>query len=167
MLVHFPRYRADRRGHVRVFQRIMLAFQRHLPVAREPDFTSYWAFCLERSVGLVGILKDWLTRALATALHDGASTVTLAHLRHTALTVSQCERIAVDIKEGERNLRADDDTEERLRTIVGLPNASSRRDPGVAQPRPLSMAKSRSVRRRRPGTRLPVRDPVGRAAQIR
>jgi hypothetical protein len=64
----------------------------------------HWFYFYERSLGCVGILKDWLTRAVAAALHDGDDTLTLERVAEHALTLSQCERMALDAIEGEQKL---------------------------------------------------------------
>jgi len=43
-------------------------FQRHLPLQKEPDLEKHYEYLLEGSVGCVGILKNWLTRALRVAV---------------------------------------------------------------------------------------------------
>jgi hypothetical protein len=60
-------------------------------------------FC-KRSIGCVGVLKDWLIRAVAAALHDGDDTLSLERLHEHTLTLAQCERMALDTTEGEQKL---------------------------------------------------------------
>jgi hypothetical protein len=60
-------------------------------------------FC-KRSIGCVGVLKDWLIRAVAAALHDGDDTLSLERLHEHTLTLAQCERMALDTTEGEQEL---------------------------------------------------------------
>src|SRR5271165_3888168 len=68
--IHFPRYRADRREDHVAFQSVLFTFQRHLPLLGESDLLKHSDYCYERSIGCVGVLKDWLMRALALALAD-------------------------------------------------------------------------------------------------
>ena len=70
--IHFPRYRADRREDYLAFQSVLFTFQRHLPLVGNTDLVKDFDFCYERSIGCVGVLKDWLTRALAMALSQEA-----------------------------------------------------------------------------------------------
>ncbi len=55
-----------------------------------------WFYFYERSIGCVGVLKDWLIRTVAATLHDGGDTLSLDRLSEQALQVGQCERMAID-----------------------------------------------------------------------
>lgn len=61
--IHLERYKAENPEDLKAFRSIVQTFQRHLPLEEEPDLLSHWEFCYERSLGCVGILKDWLCRA--------------------------------------------------------------------------------------------------------
>ena len=52
----------------------------------------------------MGVLKDWLIRAVAAALHDGSDTLTLERLHEHTLSLAQCERMAIEATEGEQKL---------------------------------------------------------------
>lgn len=82
--IHYPRYRLDIPGDKKAFKNIVATFQRHLPLMEEPALTGNWEFCYERSLGCIGMLKDWLSRTLAgTLLNAGdANTITLADLEN-------------------------------------------------------------------------------------
>src|SRR5262249_1007216 len=60
--VHFPRYGSGAED-LKAFQSVLYGFQRRLPVMEEPDLLRHWEYCYVRSIGCVGILKDWLVRA--------------------------------------------------------------------------------------------------------
>ncbi len=123
--VHFPRYRADCTQDREIFQSVVWGFQLRMPLPQEPDLVSYWDYCYERSLGCVGILKNWLRNALADAITEGATTVQLKHLEQRALSVAQCRNILKKIKEGE-NLNAQIEAEvEQLRAELGLPVKST------------------------------------------
>ncbi len=66
--IHFHRYRVDQKEKANAWRNVVWAFERHLPLAEKPDLVGRWEFCFERSLGCVGILKQWLLRALQTAL---------------------------------------------------------------------------------------------------
>lgn len=82
--IHFPRYYANDPDDVRAFQSTLLSFQRQMPVPEMPDLVGNWEYCYERSLGCIGTLKDWLTKALKDALDEDAHTVTLKHLENRA-----------------------------------------------------------------------------------
>ncbi len=45
-----------------------------MPVEETPNLIPYWEYCYERTLGCIGILKNWLTRALKDALDEGTNT---------------------------------------------------------------------------------------------
>lgn len=119
--VHFPRYRADITQDREIFQSVVWGFQLHMPLHEEPDLLSHWDYCYERSLGCVGILKNWFRNALADAITEGANTVEIKHLEQRALSVAQCRNIFNKIKEGEKNQAQIDASAEQLRMELGLP----------------------------------------------
>jgi AAA domain len=170
--IHLPRYRADLADERRAFQSTLWAFQRQLPLATEPDLLGSWEYCYERSLGCIGILKDWLTRCLAAILEDDRAAWSMTHLQRTALTAAQCTKMAAEAREGEAQWADRDGNPARLRTLLGLvaatgsdPEATPRSDGSslvAADPsgQPAT-APSRSPSRRRVGERRPTRDRVG------
>jgi len=118
--VHFARYSADSPEDRQIFQNVLLTFQQQAPFAEEPDLLSIWEFLYERSVGCVGILKDWLVRAAITSLKNGEATLSLKELERTALSVSQCEKILIESREGEVRLNDNEDSRSHLRTLLGI-----------------------------------------------
>ena len=102
--IHFRRYRLDRREDFAAFQSVVFTFQRHLPLSGESDLLRHLDYCYERSIGCVGVLKDWLTRALAVALTEGSPAITRKILEQSAWSASQSECMAKEALEGEADL---------------------------------------------------------------
>lgn len=153
--IHFRRYSAESQEDVRVFKNAVLTFQRHLPLENQPDLLPLWEWLYERSVGCIGILKEWLDRALIAALGERGKTLTARHLETTALSAGRCEKIAVEAQEGERQLLSADQARPRLRELLGLGGNS-------AEP----AAHRKSQLRRHIGLRNPERDPIGQLAGL-
>lgn len=152
--LHFPRYRADSAPDRQVFQNVLLTFQKQLPFeGPRPDFTANWQFFYERSVGCVGILKEWLVRACVRATRHGAVSLSHEHLERTALSVSQCEKILAESREGENRLNDSEDSRLRFRTLLGI-------DASADQSRRASTMPQSERRNIRVGQRSPHRDPV-------
>jgi hypothetical protein len=145
--IHFPRYRIDIADEMLAFQRVLLTFQRHLPLVGEPDFISQTEYFYERSVGCVGVLKDWITRALAAVLEDGKETLTHTDLEQQALPTRKLLRMAREIREGEETLVANSHLQTELHSLLGMSLE-------VTQP-------AHSTSQRNVGKRKPVRDLVG------
>ena len=156
--VHFPRYRADSGEDRKTFINVVHSFQSKLPLPDPPNLVKCWEFLYERSLGCVGVLKQWLVRALSSALRHSDATISLRALEVHALSPAQCDKILSEVIEGEARLNDGDGLRSKLRARLGLVE--------VAAPAPDSVPQaSTSVRRKlRPGQRKPVRDPIGRPA---
>lgn len=147
--LHFARYRFDEPTEREMFARVLYTFQRQLPLREEPDLVSGVEYLYERSVGCVGVLKSWLTQALAQALAEEARTLTRAMLERWSLPLANVLRIAREVAEGEALLRDTAGDERELRRLLGMEGTCVARSPApVRQPRTV-------------GQRKPVRDPVG------
>jgi hypothetical protein len=155
--IHFPRYRADILEDVQAFKSILWTFQHQMPLAESPDFVAHWEYCYERTLGCIGILKNWLTRALRDALEEGATTVTIKHLEGRAWSVTQCRRMLQEIQEGERQLFETEDDQNQLRAALGLGVESSLGSPMSDFPQEDAPKSSR----RKVGKRKPKRDKIG------
>jgi len=86
--IHFRRYRADQEEDRKSFVNIVHSFAQRLPFAEPPDLAGDWEYLYERSTGCVGVLKDWLVRALAQALKRGKTSLTHRDLEPHALSVA-------------------------------------------------------------------------------
>jgi hypothetical protein len=152
--VHFSRYDAAKEEEAQVFRSVLWALQRQLPVEKEPSLVEHWEFLYARSIGCVGLLKMHLNRALNAALTEGAKTVTLTHLRKTALESARAELALRNALESETELTEPADADERLLTLLGLRGSrkleAQKAQQSQASPKP-----------RRPGKRGPGRDATG------
>lgn len=100
--IHFSRYKVDNKQDLKAFITVLKTFQKHLPLSEEPDLLSNWEYFYERSIGCIGILKDWLTRTLRDILDKQIESIELKHFRARALSISQCKQILKEIEEGEK-----------------------------------------------------------------
>jgi hypothetical protein len=157
MDLHFQRYRADSAEDPQVFRNVLLTFQRQLPFTEaETDLMAIWEFLYERSVGCVGILKEWLMRACVRAIKHGTVRLSPEHLERTALSISQCEKILAESREGETRLNDHADARMRLRTLLGIDPQSRGSVHSDLGRTPLP----RNRKRGSPGKRAPSRDPI-------
>jgi energy-coupling factor transporter ATP-binding protein EcfA2 len=153
--IHFRRYYADIPEDVQSFKSILLSFQRQMPVKQMPDLVGNWEYCYERSLGCIGSLKDWLTRALKDALDEDAPTVTTKHLKNRAWSVFQCRGMLKEIAEGEKQLLEVESDVRSLRMSLGLDTLSDSPANDLTVPKPAERSNQRV------GQRKPKRDPVG------
>lgn len=188
--LHLARYRINAAADAQQFLGVLSAFQAALPIPSEPDLLSDYEYMYERSLGVVGVLKEWLDRALIEAVYAeqsadaGVRAATFAeHLRSTSLTDTELLTMLERIEEGEQTMWERSNRRGELR--ARLQAAGSQAHAG--QPMPLiveepvpqigqgsanSTATSPPPRRRgrppkeRVGTRAPARDKVGHDSPI-
>jgi energy-coupling factor transporter ATP-binding protein EcfA2 len=163
--VHFQRYHADVPEERKAFINVLYTFQKHLPLAEMPDLVDDWEYFYERTVGCVGVLKDWLLRSLKLAIDSDKEKLTLDIIKKRALSVSQCNKLLAEAVEGEQALREDEKAQAELRARLGLDSdkADDRRGPAGTSPAGTASANEKPSRQKsqRVGTRKPVRDSIG------
>jgi hypothetical protein len=157
--IYFARYSEGSSGDLETFKNVLLTFQGQLPIPA-CDLVQAWDLLYERSLGCIGIVKEWLLRAVNLALADGKASLTRTHLKESALPASQCEKILAEAREGEMKLDEAGGSCSRLRVLLGLDTKpvdeySHRQEEAAAIP---------IKKRRRAGQRNPKRDKVGEKA---
>lgn len=162
--VHFGRYHVQNEAHRRAFTNVLFTFQQRLPFIEAPDLTSMWDYFYERSIGCVGILKDWLTLSLAAALEEDSPTLKIKHLEHYAPSVAQCSEMLREAVDGEREVEEGKEERARLRMSLGLDAEPLKKGQENSAPGNPEQAQRVHARRRtrRVGARNPVRDKVGK-----
>ncbi len=154
--VHLPRYHASVPEDRHVFINIVQSFEKELPFSDSSDLANQWEFLYERSLGCIGILKQWLMRAATAALRAGSRKLTSDSLESQALCMAQCEQLYTEIADGELKLQERNDASVRFRDRLGLSAG------GTVQLVPSTIVPRAHFRR--PGQRLPKRDSVGRGS---
>lgn len=150
--VPLRRYRAEQAEERQAFINALWTFQQYLPLREPPRLVTDWDFFYERSIGCIGVLKDWLTRALAVALSNGGETLARRDCERRALSVAQAARMLAEAVEGERKLIETEDARAQLRQRLSLEVETPCVEPPTSAPAPKA---------RRVGQRNPVRDQVG------
>jgi AAA domain len=104
--IHFPRYQLQRQEDCVEFQAALFHLLQKVPLGVDAAtlVQHYWLYFYERSVGCIGILKDWLSRAVSTALDERKDILTLDWVQDHALEVEQCQQMMLDAFEGEQKL---------------------------------------------------------------
>jgi Cdc6-like AAA superfamily ATPase len=152
--IHFPRYHAERTEEYTAFRNAVFTLQRHLPLAGESDLLPHLEYCYERSIGCVGLIKDWLTRALALAMNQGVHAVSRKMLEKTAWSLDQAERMAGEAVDGENEAAENAQQHDRLKQLLQLGTRILTSAPARGNTSPVHT-------RMRVGQRKPVRDLVG------
>lgn len=171
--VHLARYLVDDPGDERSFRSVINTFAQQLPMDASILLErSDWVYT--RSAGCVGILKEWLDRALAAALEDEVE-ISFAHIERTALAGQALRAVADEIRLGEAALEETPETMADIEEMLGVSAKGAResaRDEhaqgSIASAPGPAPAMRPSDRRPRPkvgvGKRSPGRDPVGSTA---
>ncbi len=159
--IHFARYQADSAEDVRDFKNILWNFQIRMPLKPEPDLMSHWEFCYERSLGCIGLLKEWLVRCLAAGLSERKPRVTIRHLEKHALSFADCQKIMAEVLEGEASVIEPAQARRHLRALLGLEEVKAQNDGNAAISDEHPKSSSRRGRQtKRVGERSPKRDAV-------
>jgi hypothetical protein len=155
--VHFARYHADEPEEFKQFASVVYAFQRHLPLAEEPNLVDRCDYLYDRCLGCIGLLKDWLRRALAQALNQGEETLTEKRLE-AGVDVRKLVAVAKEAVAGEKRFYALDglyaELQGLLKSAARLPTSGPPPNQRVSPSKPKS----------KPGQRAAKRDPVGPVA---
>lgn len=161
--IHFPRYQWSNETDRFAFQNALLTLLKQVPCSVDIEvLMQQWGYFYERSIGCIGVLKEWLVRATALALREGNDHLLLAHLQKRALSDAQCERMALEAKSGEDELRYTDQHHAQLLRLLGM-SPSAQSSPGSLMKDAALPALTKTTTRR-VGERAPTRDPVGEAA---
>jgi len=123
--VHFPRYRVKEKRELAEFKKVLRSFENLLPVQEKPTLENRWEFIYERSLGCVGILKDWLSRALELAFDDASTMISPTNLQQSAMSVTRCHKIAEEIIHGEERFAEDARKRPKLLSMLGLSSGNT------------------------------------------
>jgi AAA domain len=163
--IHFKRYHQDSKQDLRKFVNVIKSLQKQMPLEETPNLVEHAEYIYIGTLGCIGILKSWLTRAFKEALKEGSKTVTIEHLEKHILSVSKLEEMLRDINEGEKLFEETDKDRNRLRMALGfapiISSTSSESDTESVTPSPEQAPVTKTTRKRRVGQRKPKRDPVG------
>jgi len=161
--IHFPRYKADDPDDLKVFRTIVKSFEQQLPLLEPPDLLKDWEYLYERSIGCVGILKDWLVRVLVSLSRRGAESLNRKDVEAHAPSVAQCDKMLSEAVEGEVRLSESAEERNRLRTRLGL--SAKENSGGDAADSAIKIA-APTRNPLKPGQRRPIRDAVGTTSSM-
>src|SRR6266576_5937876 len=119
--LHFPRYQFQHKADRKAFQGARHALLQQTPLDMDlQDLMNHWYYFYERSIGCIGVLKDWLVRTVSDALHSGADRLELDRVTAHALSNAQCERMATDAAAAEHRLHYTESSREHLWSLLGM-----------------------------------------------
>ncbi len=177
--VHFARYQLQQVQDQRDFQGTLWSLLAEVPLPTHPEaLMQHWLTFYERTIGCIGVLRDWLLRASATALRSGKEELTWEWLLAHALPVAECDRLAMEATDGEHLLGYTEQQREHLWQLlqegmeaVTPPSASASPPPDQGAvdvaapppepaPSPTPSASSELAPKRRRTSRAAPHDPV-------
>lgn len=151
-LIHFPRYQLVSREDQARFRSVMATFQKAMPFAGGNALLPQFNYLYQGSLGCIGILKDWLKRAVVQALTRDSDSLTLADLEATAHGNDTLLQIFREIQLGEAQIEHNQQCGDELRKALGLEQKNY----------PTKPVNGKTTQRRGSvGERKPARDPVG------
>jgi len=118
--VHFSRYRLEREADCLEFQSALVSLLEQVPLRCDVErlVGSYWVYFYEGCIGCIGVLKDWLVRAVSAALDEGQEQLTLDCLHDHILPTDILRQMALDASEGEQKLEQTESNREHLWRIL-------------------------------------------------
>ncbi len=118
--VHFSRYRLEREADCLEFQSALVSLLEQVPLRCDVKtlVESYWVYFYEGCIGAIGVLKDWLTRAVSAALDEGQDRLSLDCLHDHILPTDILRQMALDASEGEQKLEHTESNREHLWRIL-------------------------------------------------
>jgi DNA polymerase III delta prime subunit len=166
LTLQFPRYRAESQKDLNEFKKLLRTFQRHLPLAKEPDLVNHYEYFYEQCLGCTGMLKTLLNKALGAALEQREQGLTQKQWERHGASPRKLKDMLHEIREGEKAFRDQEDETHRsaLREMLGLASDPPARE-GEACSSPSSAPEPARTRRQRVGQRQPRRDVVGKEAE--
>jgi energy-coupling factor transporter ATP-binding protein EcfA2 len=148
--IHLPRYKIESKKDMEKFENIIYSFQRNLPLEKEPDLISNVDLLYKRTIGCVGILKDWLFRAYKEAIEGKKKTLTMDLLKEHAHSIDQCMTMLIEAREYEHyDVESEVKVNEYENLLYNgiLPDNKKQKQQNTGNPKP--------------GKRSPHRDQVG------
>jgi len=169
---HFARYHMEDENDCQAFRNALSSLLKQIPLGVDHDrLMQRWWYFFEGSLGCIGILKQWLVRALYRALREESAELTRAHLEKSVLPDAKWERMRADARSGEAEFQYAGGQNSYLSDLAGMPTFV----PKQPNPAPASLSTpppedaTADQKARKPKSRVgepsPRRDQVGTAQQ--
>lgn len=159
---HFARYHMEDENDCQAFRNAFSSLLKQIPLHVDHDaLIQRWWYFFEGCIGCIGILKQWLVRALYRALRDKSTELTRTHLEQSVLPDAKWERMRADARSGEAEFQYADGQNSYLSNLASMPTFV----PKQPDPAPLSTPSPKEVAtKQKRASRLCVsvsRHPVG------
>ena len=161
--IHFPRYNLADKTEAEQFRNILYTFERRLPLAPGESLTAHLETCYQETLGLVGILKEWLEAGLMVAASESPDAqLRWRHLAEGRRSREERRAILNELLEGEKKFDPRVDATAEDDALCGLEayRLTQQREQ-KASPQAKSATPKQQSKPRRPGQTKPKRHPVG------
>lgn len=151
--LHFRRYSNQNAGDVEIFKNVLTQFQSQLPLKKTIDLVANWEFIYSRSIGCIGIVKEWFNRSLSMALDENSRDLNMRHLTASSLSTAQSVRLLDEVLMGEERISNEEISQQSLinrLNFIKVVKPDGRISNIEAKKKPISV-----------GDRKPKRDQVG------
>ena len=155
--VHLRRYQSNNKNDLKSFVNVLLAFQQHLPLAEEPNLINNWDYFYSRTIGCIGILKDWLylTYQVTTTNNSNVTTLEIDDFKKHELPPGKSIKLLNEATLGETQLEESINQEEELYIELGLIDKYEETADNEENDQ------KKNMKNNKPGERNPQRDKVG------
>src|SRR5260370_1877547 len=166
---HFAPYHMEVETDCQAFRNAFSSLLKQIPLQVDHDrLMQRWWYFFEGSIGCIGILKQWLVRALYRALREESPELTRAHLEKSVLPDAKWERMRADARSGEAEFQYADGQNSYLSDLANMPTFVPKQPDSDPPPQPSRHAdgtgdQKTKLPKSRPGEPSPRRDQVGTA----
>jgi hypothetical protein len=170
--IHFARYQMEDEKDCQAFCNALSSLLKQIPLTIDHDaLMQRWWYFFEGSIGCIGILKQWLVRALYRALREASTELTRAQLEKSVLPDAKWERMRADARSGEAEFQYAGSQNSYLSDLASLPTFVPGLLASLQEPRPQPDSQEADGTdkqdthkpKSRPGEPSPRRDQVGTA----
>jgi len=165
---HFARYHMEDENDCQAFRSAFSSLLKQIPLGVDHDtLMQRWWYFFEGSIGCIGILKQWLVRALYRALREESAELTRTHLEKSVLPDAKWERMRADTRSGEAEFQYADGQNSYLSNLASMPTFVPKQPdptpPSAPSPKDIPDEQKTHKPKRRVGEPSPRRDQVGTA----
>lgn len=167
---HFARYHMEDENDCLAFRNAFSSLLKQIPLQVDHDaLIQRWWYFFEGSIGCIGILKQWLVRALYRALREESPELTRAHLEKSVLPDAKWERMRADAQSGEAEFQYAEGQNSYLSELASMPTFVPKQpdptppSPSTPPPEDGTAEQKKSKPKGRVGEPSPRRDQVGTA----
>lgn len=116
--IYFPRYDVTKKADRETFARVVELFQNHMPFKRTYPLIDHFDYLYDRSVGCVGVLRDWLFLCVQRAIYEDMESISFKLLKRYAPSAKNAFEMGKEAILNEEEMRESTKTNEDLRKLL-------------------------------------------------